>query len=759
MKNGPPRSSSALALALAGALLLSACPEASVDAPDASAEEAPDIGLAPDARTPFSPDPPVAPEPVQAPSLSPCPAGWRLLPGPTADSAAVCEPWPEAGVQECEPDSAHFPGEPGCSRIGADCPSGDWPEDLPDATKILYVRAGAAAGGTGTLSAPYRSIGAALSAATAGTVVAIGKGDYCEDVILRTRVTIWGACVAQTRVLAPSYSNSRGVVSVVGGPSTVRNLQVSGSRPGIWAEGSAVSLTLKDVVIEGAETAGLLARAGARVKGTNVVIRGTHPQTATQISGRGLSVEVGAQVDLSRVSIESSFDFGALVMDSGSALRLSAAAIRNTRSRASDGTCGRGLDVQSQGSAELNGVVLEGNHESGATVLLGGSLVLGNVVIRGTEPSQADVETGFGLTVLSGSTAEAQRCLFDRNHGFGLFIDNEGSRVDLSDVVIRDTRGAPAESQGTGLGIADRATGIASRVAFERNLSFGVLIQDPGTRLDLTDLTVLDTGVNPKDGDRGFGLEVGLGAHATLKRALLSGNHVVGLLVDAAGSQLEAQDLTIRDTLPSLDDQAGIGLSVQEGAQATAERVVLEGNRVTAVMVASPSTTATLTDVVARQTLSEKSTGQFGHGVHVQDSAQLSLQRVLLDGNREIGLQASGSSVTATDIAIVDTHPNACDGSGCPGLGWGAGVLSASKATLSLSRFLVTRSHAIGIELVLDGAVDLAHGEVSSNPIGVGALVSSYDMSRLQQDVVYCDNANDFSADFVPLPDLQITLP
>jgi len=78
----------------------------------------------------------------------------------------------------------------------------------------------------------------------------------------------------------------------VPGASTLRNLKVSGSRPGIWAEGSAASLTLKDVLIDDAQLAGLLVLSGAKITGTSVVVRGTQPQAGTQVSGRGISVEV-----------------------------------------------------------------------------------------------------------------------------------------------------------------------------------------------------------------------------------------------------------------------------------------------------------------------------------------------------------------------------------------------------------------------------------------------------------------------------------
>ena len=75
------------------------------------------------------PEPPAPPELPLPPVLTPCPPGWREVPpeDPTDPfDVAICDPWPEGGPQDCADDEAHFPGEPGCARIGTECPAEDW---------------------------------------------------------------------------------------------------------------------------------------------------------------------------------------------------------------------------------------------------------------------------------------------------------------------------------------------------------------------------------------------------------------------------------------------------------------------------------------------------------------------------------------------------------------------------------------------------------------------------------------------------------
>src|SRR5437868_2820210 len=83
-------------------------------------------------------------------ALTPCPTGWEeVAPGSPLD-VRTCEPWPGAGPLACDAASAQFPGDAACSEVGSTCPSGDFPEDLPAGTPVLYVSATAAQAGDGS---------------------------------------------------------------------------------------------------------------------------------------------------------------------------------------------------------------------------------------------------------------------------------------------------------------------------------------------------------------------------------------------------------------------------------------------------------------------------------------------------------------------------------------------------------------------------------------------------------------------------------
>ena len=109
-------------------------------------------------------------------AIAPCPAGWREV---DEEGVITCDPYPEGGPMACAAGEAHFPGDPACTVVGAECPSGDFAIDLPEPGSVVYVRASAAGGGDGSVSTPYSSLAEVpWTALSAGTTVALAKGTY-----------------------------------------------------------------------------------------------------------------------------------------------------------------------------------------------------------------------------------------------------------------------------------------------------------------------------------------------------------------------------------------------------------------------------------------------------------------------------------------------------------------------------------------------------------------------------------------------------
>lgn len=167
------------------------------------------------------------------------------------------------------------------------------------------------------------------------------------------------------------------------------------------------------------------------------------------------------------------------------------------------------------------------------------------------------------------------------------------------------------------------------------------------------------------------------------------------------GGTLSARDLLVENVGPrSSDGFFGRAIDVQEGTTATVERAVLRGLRNTGIIAWDPATTLTVRDTVVRDVESHLNDGRFGDGIAAQPGASITLERVVVERVRRVGLLAQGSDamVSATDFLVRDVRTVAENGAE----GYGAAAFLAGQ--LVLSRGAIERVHARGIYAVHAGS-------------------------------------------------------
>jgi hypothetical protein len=146
------------------------------------------------------------------------------------------------------------------------------------------------------------------------------------------------------------------------------------------------------------------------------------------------------------------------------------------------------------------------------------------------------------------------------------------------------------------------------------------------------------------------------------------------------------------------DLSMGIGLMIYSKARANAERVQIENAGLAGVFVNGVGTEAALKDISVTGTHSIQCgayIGQAGRGFDLSDGAHISLERALVQNNREVGMQVGpGTIVGMKNVEVADTlkrecadgedtEQNACYSSdGNPiGVGIGLGVFGGGKVT------------------------------------------------------------------------------
>ena len=713
-------------------------------------------GDAPALFTPTQPTPPELPAQPMAPILTPCPDGWREVAPATPDDVTTCSAWPGDEPEECAPDEVHFPGETGCTVIGTPCTASEWFDPMPAAPVVLYVRADPTAVGDGSQANPFGTITEAISNAQVGTLIAVGKGTYDEAISLPTGVTVLGACVDET-VISATSGPAQATVTVMGTDTTIRNIQIGGNKTGISVNGSGRAIHLQDVLIQGAQTVGLDLTNNAMATGSSVVIRDTRSDSTGDF-GRGIDIRYGAQLQLTRVVLERNHNAGIAAYWWGTSVNISDALIRDTRPEPSTDDYGEGIAIWDYAQITGQRLVITGNYQAGILLSSGASGTFDDLIIRDTSSTFSGAGMGvfgWGISAQNGSSLDIHRILLEDNHEANIYIRDPGTSAALRDVVSHRALPRPSDQRhGNGLGVENDAQASVTRGLFSESHHVGISAQDDATELLLTDVTVRDTSYSPASLAFGEGLLAQDGVHVTILRALFDGNEYMGILAYESETYLDMTDITVRNTKPNnVDGTMGVGLMMLLNARGQLSRGLFEENLSAGVMVAGIDTELSFFDVTVRATQARGFDSDLGRGIFVAGKAHVDGLRAVIEMNREIGIIVDGpeSFARLEDIVIARTLPRVFDGA----LGYGVGAYD--DGSLELRRFAITDNEVLGVQVASGGQVKLYDGVVAGHIIGANVQDDEFDISNLQNGVLYTDNTIQFRGSSLPLPGLGIS--
>lgn len=334
----------------------------------------------------------------------------------------------------------------------------------------------------------------------------------------------------------------------------------------------------------------------------------------------------------------------------------------------------------------------------------------------------------IGIAVIGTAASLDMRGVTVRNATMlGVFVD-DGASLTAQDVVISDTSESATGMFGRGLTVQEGSAVEASRLIVENNREMGIYISGAGTQVVLADVAVRGTRPAALDGTFGRGVSVQEGAQLRMERALIEANHYAGVTGSNPGTSLVLEDLVVRDTESQLSEgYYGRGIGIVDGASAEVRRVLVEGNREIGVSISGTDTMLTLEDASLRDTRPELSTDFLGMGVGVETGGTAHVNRAVAIGNRTAAYhaQGSGSALVLTDVVALRTHEQASDGMA------GVGISSRDGASVTVTRARVADCRAAaaaaagsGSALSLSEVVlrDTRH-QVSDGESGLGLLI------------------------------------
>jgi hypothetical protein len=750
-----------------------------------------------------TPAAPAAPVEAVSPSWT-CPAGWRVI---ELDGLLSCDPWPMGAHRECPTGSAHFPGTADCAPLGTPCSDDTlYATDLPTDRSVLYVASGAAPGGIGSLEAPFGTIGDAIAAAAAGTVIAIAKGRFEEQVTVGAGITLWGACPEETRLVHLDTNTGSGTVIIAGDDAAVRNLSIQGENVALVSTGRG---EVHGVAIEDSAVVGWAVLEGASVRASRVSIRATR-STSDGRYGRGLHVGEST-LEGTHFEIVGNREAALVVEQATSTVALTDVVLSRTEPRTSDGLLGGAVGMRDGATVTLERFAIESNHHDGVLASGAGTqLVLRDGVLRDTAPPPTAGPYGSGLFATSGARVEIARARFERNTAGGILAQDEGTLVAAEDVWLAEGEARPDEAGGLGIQVKDGARLELERAVLARNQAAGLVVGARATA-DIRDVSIHDTRSSP-DGSDGRGVSVESGGHLTasrmhvvdsrehalfvkastaivrdlivrdtrveassgqfgravgaiegatltVERAVLERSHEVGVFVHGATTEAELSDIVVSGGAPTSEDSLGPA-ALATGVAATYEghlrltRAAVREVGLMGIQARGAAATIVLTDVTVTDLAGHQADGTFGHGIQAEHGGLISATTVSVERARGAGVVAIGTDarIEATDIRVEETLRRRCNEAGaCPDE-LGVGVVAAARGFVRLESFVVSDNTLCGGQVAAEGVLELTRGVIARQPIGINVQLAAFDYDSIAASVAFVDNDQNLQTDRLPVP-------
>ncbi len=353
------------------------------------------------------------------------------------------------------------------------------------------------------------------------------------------------------------------------------------------------------------------------------------------------------------------------------------------------------------GGLRLHGVIIESSTVFGVG-LAAGELDAEELVVRDTR-EVATGTSGLGVWILGGH-AEIGRAVLERNRYAAAFAEGEGTEVDIHDTLLRDTRPYTSSDFAYGLYALNGASFDVRRVSVSGN-RVGVAAASAGTEVDAEDLIIRESLRGA--GSNAAAIVVREAAHLSCSRVRIEDDDDAGLIVATDGSAT-LSDVVIRD-IRSFDDAEFEGVGVQvSNARIELTRGIIERTVVHGVL-ASDDAQATLTDLRVRDISPRNRDGLLGRGIAAQFGSSVTLERAIVEEASEVGLLAldEDTLISVTDVAVTDTRPRQMVGD------FGRGIVAQGGSSIRGERVLAQRNRELSIAAMLSGSLVLEHLVVS----------------------------------------------
>jgi hypothetical protein len=573
-----------------------------------------------------------------------------------------------------------------------------FPDDAPARLSVWYVDLEGPDGDGSTPESAIAQLGDALQrVATRGEPAVVlvagsaGGSEYAGNLAIDGRHDgLW--LVGRCRELV-TVTSGTGVPGVQAwdASATLRNLNLFGGTPALQVMSGTWSLS--HLSVERAEECGVSVT-GGRVEIEDLVVAGSQPSARLPL-GVGIAVSDGGRLSCTRCLLDGNKQLG--VQASGIATRVT---LEDLKVRGTTDGEGLGAAIRAQDRAEVHCTrcTMVGNSTVGVHAMERAVVVLEDVEVRDPHP-RSDGGGLAGIQVDSAAELECVRCRLSGNIGAGMLVLDHGTLVVLDDVEVRGTRPMENGLNGEAVSVQYAATFSCTGCIFDGNTAGGILAWDPGTVVELVGLELINTKIAASENGSG-GISAYLGAFLSCTDCLLDGNTEAGIGALNEGTRVVLTNVVVRNTRPKPDGLFGRAIQVAEAAELECNHCTLERNSELGIIVLGSRSKAILRELEVRETQPSPD-GSAGVGIAVQKGAFASCTGCEVSGCSEAGVVAThGSRIELVNSEVLDTRASSSRSSG-------VGLLVALDATVELWNTQVRGSSGAGALVTSAGHLEL----------------------------------------------------
>ena len=452
-----------------------------------------------------------------------------------------------------------------------------------DLTTIYVSPEGDDDTGTGLPESPYRTIGRGIAAATPEDTVMVLAGDYGENVVVDTSITLQGEG-SSLSVITGQPSGGPVVKVISGAEVTIDGFSITGGNPDSFGWGSGVYVYqagahVSNCVITGntcTQSGGGVYATFATLTLTSNGIRGNYGgfgggvavrdasgptvmsgneielNQATTAAGGGVLVQTSTDVTLTDnlISGNSASDYGGGVAVLGSTV-----AIEGGQITGNSAPGGGGIYVDkytATASLHVTGVDIDSNvalNRGGGIYAWESGLVLEGVTLSG---NRAQMNSGGGIAAY-GSDPKIDGCAILDNiakyRGGGLSLENCGGWIRGSEVIGNTTNPDPLMGEGDGAGMHLNLSTTAVR---GNDISHNVSGRNGGgIECQQSNVTIAENTIVGNSGNEGAGINAST-CSPKIENNVVAQNSGVGIYATGPG----AEPIIINNTI--VDNNLGI---------------------------------------------------------------------------------------------------------------------------------------------------------------------------------------------------------